>query len=498
MKKIWAFVLLAISVPVHACINGEFTPYVPTCADVRPKQIDEAFESADNPPFMSAEQIMTDQGHYPCNADHLVATLHLEVDKHRVKQSSEARGIDSEVKKSWERYTRSPNLNSGIHHSANLLRNNQPQEALELLKTLNTLYPHEYKVATNMGTAYELLGDDVAALQWIKRGIELNPQSHYGSEWVHVKILEAKLAAKHDPHWFERSSILGLPFRKDGMMAPQVIFPTTNTGKPANLLNMIDHVGLQLKERMSLVPPQDPVVANLLFDLSYLLALQKSYENAADISQISSLYGDKQAEQTTTHFQQLDVEAYLQQVKKLVLPTFIWMLSWVGVCYIIKAILRLGRWSYQSSFDSTFLKFVFYIFSIIVICTTASYFLQNTLELILQHLLIIGHHINIYKLLTVAVFFIMVAWVLCAWILILKYERSYTSATWHWMFFAATWIWGLSFIYFNPEYLVMPWDFITFAILLSLGALISFYLWVYQFSKIVLNLQFIKQPNDVL
>ena len=498
MKKILVGVLLAMSIPVHACINGEFTPYVPTCAEVRADQIDEALESEYHPPVMSSEQIMAYQGYYHCNADNLVTTLYSEVNKHRIEQSGGLGGTPhNELKKSLERYTNKPNFNSGINHSANLLRHNQPQEALKLLETLNILYPNEYKIATNMGTAYELLGDDIAALKWIKQGISLNPQSHHGSEWVHVKILEAKIAAHGDPRWFERSSILGLPFRKDGLMANHVFLPTTNTGKPASLLNMIDHVGLQLKERMSLVQPQDPVVANLLFDLSYLLALQKSYENAADVSLLSSLYGDENAKKLTTHFQHLDKQAYLHNLKELALPTFIWMLLWIGVCYIVKGILHLGRWSKQSSSDPTFLKFVFYIFSAIVICTTASYFLQHTLELILKHLSLVGNHIHIYKFLTLATFLTMVAWVVGAWILILKSEIFYTSAIWHWVFFSTTWIWGLSFIYLNPEYLVMPWDFITFGIMLSLGAIISLYIWVQKFS-LVLNLQFIKRHDDIL
>jgi hypothetical protein len=84
-----------------------------------------------------------------------------------------------------------------------------------------------------------------------------------------------------------------------------------------------------------------------------------------------------------------------------------------------------------------------------------------------------------------------------AWFLILKAEISYTSVIWHWMFFSASWIWGLSFIYLNPEYLVMPWDFITFGIMLSLGTIISLYIWVQKFS-LVLNLKLITLQEDVL
>lgn len=481
MTKIWAFMLLVFSTPIYACINGEFTPYVPICAEVRTDPLNEALENDNNPAVMSFEQLKHYQG-YSCNADNLVETLSSEVQTHRLKPENVG-AHNNEVKLSLERHTRDNSFNSGVNHSATLLRHNQPKEALELLKTLNETYPNEYKIATNMGTAYELLGDNVTALQWIERGIALNPQSHQGSEWVHVKILEAKIAAKNDPHWFEHSSILGLPFRKNGLMFQQMVFPNTNTGQPASLLNMIDHIGLQLKERMSLVPPQDPVVANLLFDLSHLLAVQHSYENAIEISRLSLLYGDKNAAQSLPHFQQLKTETHLTQLKGLIVPTALWMLMWLGVCCAMKAILHLGRCSYKSSSDRMFLKCVFYVFSLIVVCTTVSYFMEHTWELVLQYLSVIGRPLTASELLSGGALVIMCLWVGTAWFLILKNEISYIRRIWHGVFFCASWIWGLGFIYLNPEYIVMPWDGITFAVMVSLAAVVSLYLWVQRFSK---------------
>jgi hypothetical protein len=53
-------------------------------------------------------------------------------------------------------------------------------------------------VAANLGTALELLGNKEEALHWIREGIRRNPQSHEGTEWLHAKILEAKIAAQKD------------------------------------------------------------------------------------------------------------------------------------------------------------------------------------------------------------------------------------------------------------------------------------------------------------
>jgi len=45
----------------------------------------------------------------------------------------------------------------------------------------------------DLGTAYELAGKNEPALRWIREGLRRNPNSHKGTEWLHVKILEAKI-----------------------------------------------------------------------------------------------------------------------------------------------------------------------------------------------------------------------------------------------------------------------------------------------------------------
>jgi hypothetical protein len=65
-------------------------------------------------------------------------------------------------------------------------------KAVERLKDIDFDYPGRYFIAANLGTAYELAGDDENALKWILEGIKCNPQSHMRTEWLHARILEAK------------------------------------------------------------------------------------------------------------------------------------------------------------------------------------------------------------------------------------------------------------------------------------------------------------------
>jgi len=58
-------------------------------------------------------------------------------------------------------------------------------DGIALLEALEVEYPGRYSTAANMGTAYELKGDNVKALQWITEGIRRNPDSHEGTEWLH-------------------------------------------------------------------------------------------------------------------------------------------------------------------------------------------------------------------------------------------------------------------------------------------------------------------------
>ena len=67
------------------------------------------------------------------------------------------------------------------------------EEAIELYLDIEKIKPNRYSTASNIGTAYELIGQNENALKWIKKSVELDPKSHNGSEWIHIKILEAKI-----------------------------------------------------------------------------------------------------------------------------------------------------------------------------------------------------------------------------------------------------------------------------------------------------------------
>ncbi|NOQ70484.1 MAG: hypothetical protein GQ574_00695 [Crocinitomix sp.] len=127
--------------------------------------------------------------------------------------------------------------------------------------------PNRYTTASNLGTTYELLGQPDSALFWIKRSMKLNPKSHGGSEWIHVKILEAQIKGTTE----NSASILGLDF---GTHAVPINARGDNLD---DLVNDIDH---QLSERLKFVDAPNKTVGNIYYDYGNLMALTSSLESA--------------------------------------------------------------------------------------------------------------------------------------------------------------------------------------------------------------------------
>lgn len=135
-------------------------------------------------------------------------------------------------------------------------------EAIALLKELERRHPGRAATAANIGTAFELTGRDEAALQWIREGVRRDPREHDGSEWVHVRILEAKLASKKDSAWLDRHSIVGLSFG-DGPRPSEPALAVDHLGKEHSHAESRRSISYQIDERIVFVKPPDRIVADL-------------------------------------------------------------------------------------------------------------------------------------------------------------------------------------------------------------------------------------------
>ena len=145
---------------------------------------------------------------------------------------------------------------------------------------IEKIKPGRYATASNLGTVYELLGDDKNALKWIKKAIKINPGSHHDSEWLHVKILEAKIKGET---FVTSDFLLNTNFGN-------ATIPTSNLSKD-ELWNLKITLVYQLNERMTFIKPENKIMAQLLFDLGNVFLLEENKENALTVYKMAKEYG---------------------------------------------------------------------------------------------------------------------------------------------------------------------------------------------------------------
>ena len=175
-----------------------------------------------------------------------------------------------------------------------LMDGNAPK-AVAMLEALEKKHPDRYYTAANLGTAYELSGDDEKALQWILEGIRRNPDSHMKTEWLHARILEIKIKLKSDPAWLENHTITEADFSR----LRDSSYKLQTRQRPVDAADLHRSLWTQLDARMLFVKPKDPIVAQLLKELALVEAETRLLEQAAIYRQMAVEYGMPRSELQT-------------------------------------------------------------------------------------------------------------------------------------------------------------------------------------------------------
>jgi tetratricopeptide (TPR) repeat protein len=226
-------------------------------------------------------------------------------------------------------------------YSAELMHLGRTREVIAILEPLAACYPGEYEINANLGTAYELDGQLEKALQFISRGIEINEDSHQGTEWVHVKILEAKIALAKNPNWLQTHSVLGYSFGD----ADVPVLPLALKGEPREdkSRRLAEAIMYQMRERLQFVRPPDPVVHDLLFDLGNVVAIHDVVESAIPVYRMALEFGSLRKpiiDRRISHFQSLsrwNIQKFTQE------HTGVVMSSVVGIVVGLWCMYRLSR-----------------------------------------------------------------------------------------------------------------------------------------------------------
>lgn len=153
------------------------------------------------------------------------------------------------------------------------LRVGDKKNAVKLLEKLYEKYHSEYNVLANLGTAYEVTGNNQKALELLRKAVAINPQSHHSSEWIHLKILEQKIAGTPD---YKQIIDLGAGGDFSQWMAG------TRYDKPMPPDSLMVQLAYQLHERIGFIAAPDPVVGQLILDFGDIVAMKHSRETAKE------------------------------------------------------------------------------------------------------------------------------------------------------------------------------------------------------------------------
>ncbi len=174
-------------------------------------------------------------------------------------------------------------------------------EAIELFRATEKKFPGNARVAGNLGSALELKGENEEALKWIREGVIRDVSGHKGSEWLHERILKAKVALAENPRWFDKDSVLMLDFGNgDVPVAPEIL--PIEKGKLKGAQDLLRQIDYQLLERTKFFKPPDAAIGDLyasggdLAIASGLSLLDDGTEDAKRYYESALLYGAPHAE----------------------------------------------------------------------------------------------------------------------------------------------------------------------------------------------------------
>lgn len=94
--------------------------------------------------------------------------------------------------------------------------------AIATMVKKDQLKPGEYTTYANLGTFYLHKGDYEHGIENIKKALAINPDAHFGREWVQLKLAEYYLAAKTDPGLLTRQDFLGADDFREYRRAMQI------------------------------------------------------------------------------------------------------------------------------------------------------------------------------------------------------------------------------------------------------------------------------------
>lgn len=152
-------------------------------------------------------------------------------------------------------------------------------KALVYAQKLYAKFPNEYNVVITYAATLELNGKLDYALQYINVAMKINPDSHRGSEWMHVKIIEDLLGFNKNDF-----SVVGLDFGNDSI-------PFLEGKSKTELWNLLVQCAFQISERKYFISRNDKAFGKLIFDYANLLQVNNFISISEQYYEMAARYG---------------------------------------------------------------------------------------------------------------------------------------------------------------------------------------------------------------
>lgn len=156
------------------------------------------------------------------------------------------------------------------------------ERAFPLLYTNLAIDRRSYQTLANLGVAHELSGKLDSAYYYVSNAYQLNRESHFGSEWIHIKLLETALGSNPGKA-LEDYKMLEIDFGNDkvpdaraipGLRFQQHRMPYGNDRNEWDTLTrLVTDIEYQLHERTYFIKGNDKFVGELFFTLGDLYSL---------------------------------------------------------------------------------------------------------------------------------------------------------------------------------------------------------------------------------
>jgi tetratricopeptide (TPR) repeat protein len=180
-------------------------------------------------------------------------------------------GLSSKANYTLKEYQNTKDYKYLSDYAWELVKQGKTKQAVIILDSLLKTHPNEYNILANLGTAYEIVGNNAKALELLTKAVAINKNSHYGSEWIHLNILKHKINKEAFP--LEKIiDIGGETFNTDWNATISKYNMSTDS--------TLKSIAYQLHERIGFIAPKDKIIGRLIFDFATIIAKTKSKEEA--------------------------------------------------------------------------------------------------------------------------------------------------------------------------------------------------------------------------